>query len=448
VTVVFRKPLFSPVQTTWSRLTGALRGESRRLILVSISSLAGGGLIALVLRFVGGMIQGRFVGPEVLGYYTKFTILPSYLLFLELGVFVSLARQYPYYIGKGDREKALEYASVALGWNNAMCLLHVVVFSVPCLWALGHGDWMASLGWGTQVVVAPTAFYMSYLGSTYRNSSEFVDWSKGSVIVSAVSLILLPLVMVWQFFGVCARNGVPNAVSAVYLHFKRPLRIRGRFDITVLKKMMMFGAPLMIFGYMSTSLWDALTRTYILKMMDEKALGVYAFAGAVCIALRTVATSISQVFHPRIAMLYGSSGKSIDRTFKYSLKCSLAGLAAILPLAFLICWLVDPLLRIFLPKYVESIPIARYLCLWAVIPVIDLPSQVLIVAKRTWEYGASVVIGFLVFLAALALYSRFEAPVTLAGIILAYAICKMGRVLIADVFAWRLAVRETKWTVA
>jgi O-antigen/teichoic acid export membrane protein len=432
------------VQSIRSRVTGLFAGESRRLILISISSLAGSGFISLALRFAGGMIQGRFVGPEILGYYTKYTILPSFLAFLELGVFTSLARQYPYYMGKGDKEQALDFASTALGWNNLVSVLLGVGFLIPCLYAMIRHDWMAALGWGTQVLIAPTTLYMNYLGSTYRNTSEFVNWSKGSIIVSVTSLVLLPLVMVWQFFGVCARNGIPSAVSAGYLHAKRPLRIKARLDVGTLRRMISFGAPLMVFGYLSVSLWDALTRAYILKMTDEKALGVYAFAGTICLALRMVAVSISQVFHPRIAALYGSSGNNVKKTFRYSLKCSAAGFAGMLPLLILTYWLVDPLLRNFLPKYVESIPIARYLCLWAVIPVIDLPSQVLIVAKKTKAYGASVILGLLIFLFVLGVYDFSRQPLTLAGIVLAYAVCKVVRVFIADVFAWRLSWLESQ----
>lgn len=419
-------------------------GESRQQLLYSILSLAGSGFISIGLRFVGGMIQGRFVGPEVLGYYTKFTIIPSYLMFMELGVFVSLARQYPYYIGSGKQDTALEYAANALGWNNILCVLQVIFFLVPMTIAMGHGDWMAALGWGTQVIVAPTVLYMSYLASTYRNSNEFVTWSKGSILLSIVSLLLLPLVTVWQFFAVCARNSIPNLVSSVYVHWKRPLKIKARFDLEIIKKMILFGAPLMVFGYISTSLWDAVTRTYILKLTDEKALGLYAFSGAICTAIRTVATSISQVFHPRIAMLYGTSGKNVYECFKYSLRGCVTGLAALLPLIALIYCTIDPLLRLFLPKYVGCIPIVKYLCWWAALPILDLPSQVLIVAKRTKEYGISVLIGFISFMVFISLYAYLDRPAALQEIVLIYVVCKVARALVADGFAWQIAWRTNR----
>jgi O-antigen/teichoic acid export membrane protein len=159
----------------WKTQIGQIfASESKRFLLISISSLAGSGLISVALRFFGGIIQGRFVGPETLGYYTKFTILPDYLMFLDLGVFVALARQYPYFIGKGDRELALDYAANALGWAQLLCIIHAVIFLVPCIWAASHGDWLAALGWFAQIIITVPSMYMLYLANTYRNSSEFV----------------------------------------------------------------------------------------------------------------------------------------------------------------------------------------------------------------------------------------------------------------------------------
>lgn len=412
-------------------------------MLVSISSLAASGLISVALRFVGGIIQGRFIGPEILGYYTKFTILPGYMFFLHLGVYTSLTRQYPYYIGKGDRDTALSYAANGLGWTHLLCAVHAVIFIIPCAWATSHGDWFAALGWGTQIILTTTSLYMFYLGSTYRNSNEFVAWSKAQVISSITSLLFLPLVAVYNFVGMCARYSLPNLISMLYAHWKRPLRIRSRLDLAILKKMIIFGAPLMVFAYISTSLWDAIERSYILKMTDEKTLGVFAFAGTLCAGLLTVATSISQVFHPRIAMMYGSSGKGMAVCFRYCLKCSLVGTAIMFPLVALTYWLVDPFVKLVLPKYIECIPITRYLCWLSLIPVIDLPSHLLIIAKCTRAFGVSVLIGFVLFLLLLANFAFLDDKITLQKIVITSVVCKMVSVFMTNVFAWRAAKSES-----
>jgi O-antigen/teichoic acid export membrane protein len=419
-------------------------GESRRQLLISISALAGSGMISLSLRFVGSIIQGRFVGPEILGYYVKFTILPGYLFFLHMGVFTSLARQYPYYIGKGARDTALNYAANALGWTYLLCAIHAVVFFIPCAWAASRGDWFAALGWGVQIILTNTSLYMFYLGCTYRNSSEFVAWSKAQVISAVFSLLFLPLVAFYHFVGICARYSLPNLISMLYAHLKRPLKIRSRFSRVILMKMMAFGMPLMVFAYISTSLWVAIERTYILKMTGETTLGVFFFAGTLCAGLIAVSTSISQVFNPRLAMLYGSSGNNMATCFRYCIKCAIVGLGVMLPLVAAAYWLVDPMVRWLLPKYVESIPIARYIFWLSLIPVIDLPKQLLMVAKRTRQIGIAVVVSFVSFLMLLAIFTFFDMNVSLKEIVIASVACKLLSVFICNIFAWRGAVSELR----
>ncbi|MFZ1986087.1 MAG: hypothetical protein WAU91_16840 [Desulfatitalea sp.] len=426
------------------RLQRTFTSDSRRQLIISISSLAGSGLISVALRFIGGIIQGRFVGPEVLGHYTKYTILPGYLFFLHLGVFTSLARQYPFYIGKGERDVALEYAANALGWTRMLCAVHALIFLIPCVWAAGKGDWAAALGWGTQILLTITSLYMFYLGSTYRNSNEFVAWSKATVLSSIVSLAFLPLVVVYQFAGVCARYSIPSVVAMLYAHFKRPLRLAATLDPKIIKKMIAFGAPLMVFAYIATSLWVAIERSYILKMTDEITLGIFAFAGTLCVALVTVASSISQVFHPRIAALYGSSGKSMSVGFHYCIRSSVAGLLAMMPLVVLAYWLMDPLVTFFLPKYVQSIPIARCLLWLSLVPVIDQPKQLLIVAKRTHLFGISVVSSFGLFLVMLGVLAFRNGPITLKAIVLCSVTCKMASVFISNALCWREARKESR----
>jgi O-antigen/teichoic acid export membrane protein len=417
-------------------------GKSHKQLMISISSLTGSGMIAIALRFIGGIIQGRFVGPEILGYYTKFTILPGYIFFLHLGIFTSVARQYPYYIGKGERATALSYAANALGWTYILCGVHAVVFLVPCLWAAIHGDWPAAMGWGTQIILSVTSLYMFYLGTTYRNSSEFVAWSKSSVISSIASLLSLPLVAIYNFFGVCVRYSLPTVISTFYAHWKRPLKIMPKLDRDTLTKMIVFGAPLMILSYISYQLWDGIERSYILKMIDEKSLGVFAFSGTLCAGLTMVATSISQVFLPRINMLFGSSGKNSTVCFLYCVKCSIIGVIIMLPFVVLTYWLVDPFVKLLLPKYIDCIPITRYLCWLSLIPVIDFPKQLLIVAKRTKDYAVATLTSFVLFLVLLGVFTFSKDKIMLQEIVAASVACKFLSVCISDAIAWRWAWQE------
>lgn len=428
-----------PLKNWKRRFIGLFSGESRKQVLISIFSLAASGLFSTALRFAGGIIQGRFIGPETLGYYTKFTILPGYIFFLHLGVFTSFARQYPYFIGKKDRDTALLYAGNALGWTFVLIAIHSVIFAILCLVSVVRGDWNASLGWGTQIVVSATTLYLFYMGSTFRNSGDFVQWSRATALSSVVSLLLLPFVAFYHFVGLCVRYSVPDMVSAIYAHVKRPIRTGPRLDRGVIWKMIVFGAPLMVFTYISTNLWTAIERTYILHTMNERSLGLFAFAGTLSAALVMVARSISQVFNPRIAMLYGSTGKDMKESFRYCMKCSLLGAAVMLPLIVLSLALIEPLVKWLLPDYLECVPIFRSLCWLALIPVIDLPKQLLVVAKKTRQFGYSVLSGFVVYALFLFFSVQTNTEIPLKNMAAISVLSQMISLIIGVFLSWRYA---------
>lgn len=437
-----RLPGYARLRVWREQLLAATRAGSRREMGAAVLSLAGSGLIGTALQVVGGLVQGRFVGPELLGFFAKFAILPGFLFFLQLGIFLALARQYPYYMGAGDRERALRYARNALGW---MCLIggaQVVLFVVLGTRNALRGDWMAALGWGVQATVAPCALYMTYLGTTYRNGGEFVAWSRASLLAACSSILLLPTLLLSPVLCLCSRQTVPAMLGALYAHVKRPIKVRPALEPTILKEMIAFGAPFMAFGYVAFSLWPSMTSVFVLETAGERSLGLYGFASFFGGALTTVATSLSQVFQPRLAALYGSSNHDMKRCFQYSLKGALIGLVALLPLVALACWLLGPLVRLLLPKYADCVPYARWLCWLALLPVIDFPSQILVVSKRTVLFGVGIIVSFLLFAAPLALARSLGVRVTLLQIVEWTVFCKMVEVLIKDCMAWRLSRRD------
>ena len=95
-----------------------------------ISGLAGGNLMATAVAFIGSLVQARYVSPDDLGYLRGFSIVTGYVLFLNLGLFESLHRLYPYYIGKGHKERALAHAEIGQAWNVAVSAVVSAVFIV------------------------------------------------------------------------------------------------------------------------------------------------------------------------------------------------------------------------------------------------------------------------------------------------------------------------------
>ena len=130
--------------------------------------------------------------------------------------------------------------------------------------------------------------------------------------------------------------------------------------------------------------------------------------------------------------------------FRYCVRAGLFGAAIVLPLVVVGGWLVDPFVRLLLPKYVDCIPISRWLFWLALVPVLDLPRQLLIVAKKTREYGFSVLASFGVFAAILFGSAALKHPLPLLDIVVVSVVCKIGATLLGALLAWFGARREIR----
>ena len=166
-----------------------------------------------MLGGIGCLVQARFIDPKVMGYFGAFGILAQYLCFLHVGWLTTLHRDYPYWIGKGDPERANRIVAVAEAWVLLVCGSVGVLYSCLTLASLFVGNFMAATAWATQLVMASLSFYSLYLGATYRSAHEFVTWAKIGAVSSIVAFAMLPLVAWLGFWGLCIRGAAPAALS-------------------------------------------------------------------------------------------------------------------------------------------------------------------------------------------------------------------------------------------
>ena len=196
--------------------------------LRSVSGLAVGILLATVIAIIGALVQARFVSPTDLGYLRGFLIVSGYVIFLNLGLFDAVHRLYPYYMGKGQKEKAIVVAEIGQAWNVSVSVVISGGFIILAVIAQISGNWRAMLAWAVQALLMFALIYGGYLSATYRSGHEFGTVAKGAVIVSIVNLSFLPLLPFWPYVGLAMRSSVGDFINMIYLHFHRPLHLPWR----------------------------------------------------------------------------------------------------------------------------------------------------------------------------------------------------------------------------
>jgi O-antigen/teichoic acid export membrane protein len=68
---------------------------------------------APVLSIIGGLVAARFLAPQELGVVQAVMLIPTYLAFLQFGVFNGLNRNLPLFRAKKETERAQTYVNAS-----------------------------------------------------------------------------------------------------------------------------------------------------------------------------------------------------------------------------------------------------------------------------------------------------------------------------------------------
>ena len=270
----------------------------------TVFSLASGNLVATVLALVGSLVQAHFVTPDDLGYFRSFSILTGYFFLLHLGTFEAHQRLYPYYIGKGDQQRAINIAEVCQSWNLSVSMIVSSAFIVLAIASLSSGNWRATLGWLVQIVSITSILYGGFLNSTYRSGHDFVSVAKSLVIANIVNLFALPIFLISPYIALITKGGLGSIVNLTILHAHRPLHLKWRFSWGEWFGLVKEGMPIFIASYGAITLWSVVENTIVLHYLGTNALGFWAFSFSILDAANKDGTS-------HRCCLYSSFGRVI-----------------------------------------------------------------------------------------------------------------------------------------
>ena len=103
--------------------------------------------------------------------------------------------------------------------------------------------------WGSNAVSAYLLFYSTiYLQSTYRTAHDFARLSLVNVLQNALAVVLVVLVALLKFYGLCLRSVLVGLVAAALLHYWRPIRVSPRWDWRQFRHLLWVGLPIFAVG--------------------------------------------------------------------------------------------------------------------------------------------------------------------------------------------------------
>lgn len=369
------------IESVYEKVTDVLTRVVKSPTFWTLGVFTGASMISSALSGLGGVIQARWISPEVLGQFQKYGILTSYLAILVVVVQDGLSRQYPYLVGKGDGEEALRVVAAAKTWYVIVTVFAMLLFGVLSLASLCQKDYIGTVGWGVQIIVALCTLFGAYIQTVYRRSLEFKRLSYNGLISSCLGFLSLVFVKFLGFYGLAIKTSimwiVRFALDAKYI----PIKVQMKWDVKRLFELAKIALPLSMEGYIRTSFMTATFGYLVLKFCGAKELGLYgvalAFEGFAALFLN----SLMQIFDVKMAYKFGET-ESIMRSARSLVVPVVLGIACSLAIGIAFCIAIGPFINYFLPKYVEAIPIAYILAIELPLGVMAIPVRLLRVALR------------------------------------------------------------------
>ncbi|MFZ5516788.1 MAG: lipopolysaccharide biosynthesis protein [Candidatus Zhuqueibacterota bacterium] len=362
--------------------------DGKKYRSVSIFSIS-----SIILNFsnlISGFLVYKWIDPYFMGIWQSMVLLQTYSSFARFGVINGMNRELPFSLGQGDVEKSRKYAETALYYN----LLNTIIFTIVFISAFSffkiRDDWYLPLL--TIATIILVAFYDSYLLGTFRANADFDKLSIIQFINAFIKLVSLVFVFFYGFDGFCIREIITIVVLTAITHFLRPIKVKPKFDLHIIKILLKTGFPIFLGSYFFNS---ALTipRLVILKFGSIESLGFYSPVVTLINALMILPNSIATYYYPKFAFHLGVTNKKVSLWRKSKLihiSLVLIGLPVLI-----FGWFSFPIIvRTFIPRYIESIFLLKIGLIIGLFSSFKFGFTTLATLK-SWKYMAIYIVSFI-----------------------------------------------------
>jgi O-antigen/teichoic acid export membrane protein len=354
-------------------------------------------IAVLGLSVLQSIILAKLLGPHGFGEVALFNLILTYVNLTGLGFDSVAAREIPGYAING-RQEAIEQVvnhslSIELTLRLIISLLVMLVGLVCYRGTLRIGI----------VLIAPVLVVqrLSMIYFSFQNSLKSFATMGRATMISGALLAFLTIALV-KFTGVYTKllaTLVTEAIVAYYLTrnmtFKFKLTLRGGRFTEMLKMGLPFVALSLVYF-----LWRASDRTLVAKFMDLRTLGIYSFAVYCVQLLMTFLRDFNGVLQPFIYERISQESNPGD--ILPLIKKPTVFYAYLTPILICFLWvLYPPVLKLIMPKYMDSVPIFR-ICLFQIYIVnistaINYLMRSSEINKQSWlvmSYGGAAIVSY------------------------------------------------------
>jgi len=255
--------------------------------------------------FIFNVVAAKFVGPGQMGIWQTINLISTYGMIVTLGIINGMGRDVPFYRGKGDDQQVRMIIAVTLS-----CLLPLIAVSLIAIFSLKFlflAEIRLVIFLGV-VLLCARIFnaFSTILIRSFRNFRRLgVHQGITALILLAgfIPLFIFPDVYT-IFWCVFLSLVLVTVFSMKYWSFcPRSLK--------VFVGLLQTGFPIYLVG-LCFMLLTTIDRVIVLGFLGTEQLGIYTIASIATAVLLMAPALVSNVMYPKLAEIYGSTGRLSD----------------------------------------------------------------------------------------------------------------------------------------
>jgi O-antigen/teichoic acid export membrane protein len=323
--------------------------DSKTGVIFGVSSIASG-----VVAMVVGIIIIRWIEPGNLGIWQSLSVLQLYIPFLELGVPNGLNRELPYLYGQGKEEEGIKYAQSAQYFMILVAaLLFVVTIIALIVLLLLQTDRMIVAGVVTVGMLLTVNAYQRFLTVTYRSSQSFLSLSRLYWIQMVVQIGLLPLVWLYEYYGLLLYSFLIAFIFTISMHIARPIKEGPLLNKNYLKHLIAIGLPVFGMGYIR-GISNSFNRIVLLLKGGALSVGLFTPVSAISTLITMLPGVLGNFFFPRMNHILGASNDPV-KLWPVVVKINLILFFFSAPFIAVVWWSTPYLITTYFEKYKDAI---------------------------------------------------------------------------------------------
>lgn len=327
---------------------------SKRSLIEDVGSYFSATMLTQIISLAAAVLTRRYLGPAEMGLWSLLQIFLLYASYSTFGAAESVYREIPFYLGKGQRDKAEEVKRLVYSFSLATSVPIAAGLAVYAFWvrpSAGDAFFYGVLAVAALVVLQKVSNLLAILLLGYK---QFSLASRQKVYSAAVNLIfVVVLTLRWKFYGFLAAMLLSFVFNIIYLMSAHRFDLRWEFDVRKIGKLIAYGFPLMLVGLIG-NFFLTIDKLMIAKMLGLEALGLYSLAMLAYSYISSVPNAVGVVLIPNFHERFGAREKEED--LRGFVKKSSELYSDVMPFLIAAVWfLVPPLTALLMPAFTESV---------------------------------------------------------------------------------------------